>query len=390
MKKEVLDFYLKVGAKNLNISEKLVEFLEKGDAHLEFFMPFERKKGELVKIPCEFFYASRVRGHYFGELHMKEDVNADNLQSLGFLNAFANAFFDIPFGGMCSKIGINEDDYTVWEKRSILREITGKILKIEEFGNFVLLPGRGMAIETVAVIYDEFLKKVQTPFEYILGKPPEIHGIEDFTDIFSELVIFAIETMLEDSGENLKGKKITFYGFDKYSDTIMEKMYARGIKNFILSFEDANFFKVPDEVKSRFLTISEEELVSYETDIFIISETAKEITKEKANFLNSAHVLELKPFSILPEAEEVISRRNLNLMPDIFTRGILNLIYFEEYLKGKNRCKTGDMMVEIKRKFIDVYRDTLGIGIAKNLSIKKTAYMIALGKIMKLISVKGV
>ncbi len=390
MKKENLDFYLKVGAKNLNISEKLVEFLEKGDAHLGFFIPFERKKGELVRIPCEFFYASRVRGPYFGELHLKEDVDADSLHSLAFLNVLANAFFDIPFGGMCSKIGINEDDYTVWEKRNIFKEVIGKISGTQEFGNFVLVPGGGVSVETVAIIYDEFLKKVQTPFEYIVGKPPEIHGIADFADVFLELIIFAIETMLEDTGESLRGKRITFYGFDRYSDFIMEKIYTRGIKNFIVSFEDASFFKVPDEVKSRFLTISEEELVSYETDIFIVSETAKEITKEKANFLNSNHVIELKSFSILPEAEEIISRRNLNLMPDIFIKGILNLIYFEEYLKGKNRCKTGDIMVEIKKKFINVYRDALGIGIAKNLSIKKTAYMMALGKIMKLISVKGV
>lgn len=387
MKKEILNFYLRVGAKNLNLSEKFVEFLEKGDAELKFYIPFEKKKGELVKIPVEFFFASRVKGKYFGEINLKEDM--DDIESVGFLNTFSNSLFDLPFGGMCASIGINEEEYSVWEKKIIYEIVFDKIFALKEFRDFFITPGKGVNSESVMLMADALSKRGYEISATIGGKPADLMGLENFEDIFSEVLTFAIQTMLEDDGDDLKNKRVTFYGFDRYSDILMEKIYSKGIKNFIVDFEDVNFFRVSEDIKSKFFPLSKDEIISYESDIFIISETAGKITKDKADFINSRYIVELKPFSILPDAEEAISRRNINLLPDIFTKGILNLIYFEEYKKGIREVKTQDIVLNVKRKFIEVYRDTLGIGVAKGLSLKKTSYMIALGKLMKLISIKG-
>ena len=388
MKKEHLDFYLRIGAKNLGISEKFVDFLEKGDFYLKFFIPFEKRKGELSKIKFEAFLSSKIKGAYFGEINFKEDF--EEIEDIAFLNTFSNSLFDFPFGGMCLNIGISEDEYSLWERRLILRNFLENILKIDSFKNSVYIPGKGISNDSIMILYDEIMAKGLNPTLHILGKTPEIYGFSEIEKIFCELLIFSIETMLEDYGENITNKRITFYGFDKYSDLLIEKFYEKKAKSFIINVEDERFFKVKDEIRSKFRTLLEDEMFAYETDIFIISETGNEISKDRASFLNSKYVIEMKPFSIRPEAEEIISRRGIALLPDIFIKGILNSIYFEEYIKREKEYKEEEIITKLKKKFVGVYRDTLGIGIAKNLSIKKSSYMIALGRIMKLIGTKGV
>jgi len=45
MKRDYIDFYLKIGAKNLGISEKFVDFLKKGDFYLKFLFLLKKEKG---------------------------------------------------------------------------------------------------------------------------------------------------------------------------------------------------------------------------------------------------------------------------------------------------------------------------------------------------------
>lgn len=388
MKNEYISFYLKVAGKNLGVSEKFVDFLEKGDAYLKFYFPFEKRKGELVKIDLELFFASKVKGPYFGEIYLKE--NFYEIINIAFLNALSNSLFDFPFGGMCIKIGVSPNEYSLWEKKIILKNLFEILFKIKDLGNFVFIPGQGLTPELVMILYDEISARSLNPYLHILGKPPEIYGFSEIDNIFCETMIFAIETMLEDYGEKIKDKKITFYGFDKYSSLLIERLYEKGVRNFIINLEEEKFFKVKDEIKSKFTLLLEDEMISYESDIFIICESAKDLTKEKALFLNSRYVIEMKTGGIKPEAEETFAKRNINLLPDVFIKGILNSIYFEEYLKGRESIKDEEIILKVKKKFVEVYRDTLAIGIAKNLSIKKASYMIAIGRIMKLIGMKGV
>ncbi len=388
MKKDYLDFYLKVGAKNLGISEKFSEFLGKGDAYFKFYFPFEKRKGELLKIDLEAFFASRVKGPYFGEIYLKEDFHQIFL--IAFLNVFSNSLFDFPFGGMCIKIGISEDDFSLWERKIIFKNLFEIIFKLGDFKNSLFVRSEGLNDDSMMILYDEILSRNLNSYIQLLGKPSSIYGFSEIDNIFCEALIFAIETMLEDYGERIKDKRVTFYGFDKYSNLLIEKLYQKGVKNFIIDIEEERYLNVKDEIRSKFVRILKEEMITYESDIFIISESSEDLKKEKADFLNSRYVIEMKFFGIEPNAEEVLAKRNISILPDIFIKGILNSIYFEEYLKGKENIKDEEVVLKVNKKLVEVYRDTFGIGIAKNLSIKKSCYMIALGRIMKLIGMKGI
>lgn len=388
MKKDYLDFYLKVSAKNLGVSEKFAEFLGKGDAYLKFYLPFERRKGELVKIEWEAFFASKVKGPYFGEIYLKEDF--PQVPAIAFLNVFSNSLFDFPFGGMCIKIGISEDNYSLWERKVIFKNLFEIIFELDNFKNSLFVRGEGLNDDSMMILYDEISTKTLNSHIQILGKPSSIYGFSEIDNIFCDALIFGIETMLEDYGEKIKDKKITFYGFDKYSNLLIEKLYQKGARGFIIDMEEERYLNVKEEIKSRFIKIFKEEMITYESDIFIISESGEGLKKENADFLNSRYVVEMKFFGIEPSAEEVLGKRNIPLLPDIFIKGILNSIYYEEYLKGKENIKEEEIALKIKRRLVEIYRDILGIGIAKNISIKKASYMIALGRIMKLIGMKGI
>ncbi|MEO0276145.1 MAG: hypothetical protein ABIM60_05160 [candidate division WOR-3 bacterium] len=43
-------------------------------------------------------------------------------------------------------------------------------------------------------------------------------------------MIFGIETMLEDYGEKIRDKRVTFYGFDRYSNLLIEKLIKKVLK----------------------------------------------------------------------------------------------------------------------------------------------------------------
>lgn len=388
MKRDYVDFYLKVSAKNLGISEKFVEFIGKGDAYLKFFLPFERRRGEFVKIDWEAFFASKIKGPYFGEIYLKEDFHEVPL--IAFLNVFSNSLFDFPFGGMCIKIGISEDNYSLWERKIIFKNIFEIIFESDYFKNSLFVKGEGINDESMMILYDEISRKSLNSYTQLLGKPPSIYGFSQIDNIFCDALIFGIETVLEDYGEKIKDKRVTFYGFDRYSNLLIEKLYQEGVKNFIIDMEEERYLSVEDKIRSKFIRILKEEMINYESDIFIISGSVESLKKEKADFLNSRYVIEMKFFGVEPHAEEVLAKRNIALLPDIFIKGILNSIYFEEHLKGKENIKDEEILLKVKKKLVEVYRDILGIGIAKNLSIKKSSYMIALGRIMKLIGMKGI
>lgn len=360
-------------------------------------------KAELIvgskKYPAYRVQFNNARGPYKGGIRFHPEVNEDEVTSLAFWMTLKTAVTDLPFGGGKGGVQVDPKKLSRKELEELSRAYVRAFYKYLGPNQDIPAPDVYTNAEIMAWMLDEYEKLMKTKAPaFITGKPLELGGSK-VRDIATALGgTYVLEEAVKKMG--LNEKKVAIQGFGNagmnMAKLLAEKgytivavsdskggIYAAGgldLKEVITAKNTAG--SVVEYKKAR--KISNEELLECVCSILIPSALSGVITKENAARIKAKIILELANGPTTPEADEILHRRKVLVLPDILANaGGVTVSYFE-WVQNKKKESWSEQQVKkkLQEKMISAFRQIWKEFADGKKSFRTAAYILALKKII--------
>jgi glutamate dehydrogenase (NAD(P)+) len=344
----------------LEITPNARMLLERPEKEISMRLSTRVEAERLIVADTYVVYYNTARGVAKGGVRMAADVTLSEVGELAELMVWKTALTRIPFGGGKSGIRIDPHGLSDFDKREVIREFV-HILKEELLaGNYVPAPDMGTSPREMAIIFGE----LHIP-QCVTGKPPRVGGLPGRREATGRGVAtcakLAVEKCLH---KKMKDCSVAIQGFGNVGLHTAQFLHQSGAKLVAASNSQEGILKreglpVPELVehyqKHRFEgfdaeRITNEELLTLDVDILIPAASGRVITGENADAVKAKLILEGANGPSTPEADEILRKRGIPVIPDILANsgGVI-----ASYIEWRNAKSGSTTLAEETYEFID-------------------------------------
>jgi len=351
------------------------------------------------KYPAYRVQFNNARGPYKGGIRYHPEVSEDEVKSLAFWMTIKTAVTGLPFGGGKGGVAIDPKRLSKKELEELSREYVRAFYKNLGPDTDIPAPDVYTTPEIMGWMLDEYQKLTgkKAP-AFITGKPLELGGSK-VRDIATALGgVYVLEEAVKKIG--LKEKKVAIQGFGNAGGTMARLLAKRGYPIVAVSdskggIYDGKGLDIDEVIKVKEMKgtvmgyakakkISNEELLESNCSILIPSALSGVITAENATKVKARIVLELANGPTTPEADEILSKRKVLVLPDILANaGGVTVSYFEWVQNKKNESwSEQEVKKRLQERMISAFQQIWNEFSDEKNSFRTAAYVFALKKIV--------
>ena len=371
----VLNFYDKASAQT-KISKGIIDQIRACNSVYRMRYPVKDKKGSIKVVEAYRVQHSHHRLPTKGGIRFSNHVNQDEVMALATLMSFKCAIVDVPFGGAKGGVKINPWEHTESELERITRRYTVELVKRNMMGPSIDVPAPdyGTGSREMAWIYDTyraFNEKEIDAAGCVTGKPVSQGGIQGRTEATGRGVFYGIReacSFEEDMkalglSQGIKDKTIVVQGLGNVGSYTAKICQDEGgakivgvseVEGAIYNKEGIDIHKL---LKHRQKTGSilkfpgaksygkdkRTIVLEFDCDILIPAALENQIHEKNAKKIKAKIVAEAANGPITAEGEEILLKKNVMILPDIFLNaGGVTVSYFE-WLKNLSHIRFGRM-----------------------------------------------
>lgn len=304
-----------------------------------------------------------ARGPFKGGIRFHQNVTAEEVKALSTWMTWKCAVTGIPYGGAKGGITVNPKELSPLELEKLSRAYA--VFLADKVGPWVDIPAPDVNTngQIMAWMVDElqktssFERRVsQNLLATFTGKPMELGGSEGRDEATGFGGVLILEKLAEKL--NYKRKKdITIavqgfgnvgYWFAYHADKLGYKVVAVSdshggvyIENGLNPATTLNCKTEHHNLQNCMCThdacdikighkISNEELLELEVDVLVPAALENVIHKDNAHKIKAKNIIEMANGPITPEADEILARKNILVIPDVLANaGGVTVSYFE-------------------------------------------------------------
>jgi glutamate dehydrogenase (NAD(P)+) len=348
-------------------------------------------------------------GPFKGGIRFHPQVTIDEVKALSMWMTWKCAIANIPFGGgkggiICDPKSMSEGELERMTRRYAygISDIIGPYKDIP--APDVYTGGREMAwiMDTFSVIKGNYIQP-----EVITGKPIQIGGSLGRNEATGRGLSITVREAAKKLNINLKNASVVVQGFGnagQFSAQLVEEQGAKIIaasdsKGCIINKNGINTSSLRKHKEktgsvSNFegsQSISNEELLQTECTILIPAALENQITKDNAGKITANIVAEAANGPTTPEADKILFKNKVLVIPDILANGGGVTVSYFEWLQNLRRdywteTEVNDRLdTNITKAFSGVY-DT---HIKHNTDMRKASMIVALNRVVDAIKIRG-
>lgn len=351
----------------------ILEQIKECNAVYRMKFPIRRDDGSIEVIEAYRAQHSHHKTPCKGGIRFSDEVNQDEVMALAALMTYKCAIVNVPFGGAKGGIKINPHAYSVFELQKITRRYTSELVKKNYIGpgTDVPAPDYGTGEREMAWILDTYI--TMHPGEVdgmgcVTGKPVTQGGVRGRKEATGLGVFYGVREVcntphiMEKAGLTLgvEGKRVIVQGLGNvgyHTAKFFREHKAKVV--CIAEFEGAIFnedglneeevFQHRKQNKS-ILDFPGAKNINYspdalelECDILIPAALENVINKNNADRIKAKIIGEAANGPLSPEADEVVAKKNILVIPDMYLNaGGVTVSYFE-WLKNLSHVRYGRM-----------------------------------------------
>jgi glutamate dehydrogenase (NAD(P)+) len=296
---------------------------------------------------------NQARGPYKGGIRYHREVSLDLFKALAAEMTWKTAIVEVPFGGAKGGIQIDPRALGREELQTITLRFMYKLKNLVGPNVDIPAPDVGTNSEIMALMLRQYTDGERERHMYrgvVTGKDVRIGGSEGRSRATGQGVIYTIEDYYAEKGEALRGKTFIVQGFGNVGSSAAEILGAAGAR--LLAVDDADgtihngdgidipslvaYVNDPKNLRHSVLgfpgahAVAKKDFWRVKCDIVLPAALGGEITAEVAEQLQCRVVAEGANGPTTPEADKVLLRRNIDLIPDIICNaGGVTVSYYE-------------------------------------------------------------
>jgi glutamate dehydrogenase (NAD(P)+) len=383
----------------MDLTDRLLKLLVTPTRSVKVEVAIETDDGDLAIYTGYRVQHNNARGPYKGGLRYHPHVDEDHSLSLASLMTWKTAIVDIPYGG--GKGGVNCDPHKLSERE--LERITRKFVQQihEMIGPAVDIPAPDMGTNarTMAWIMSEYQKFHGFAPGVVTGKPLDLHGSPGREEATGRGLLVVAEEALRRMGREIAGTTFAVQGFGNVGSNAARLIHQAGGKVIAVAdhvggvyekegldipalLRHAKEKKTPHGFPGA-REISNAELLVCECDVLVPAALDSVITKENAGEIRAKLVLEGANGPTLPEADEILEKREVVVVPDILANaGGVTVSYFEWVQNLQSfRWEVDEINDKLARRMRAAFETVWNLAASKKVSLREAAFLVAIGRV---------
>jgi glutamate dehydrogenase (NAD(P)+) len=349
-----------------------------------------------------------TRGPAKGGIRYHQDVTLDEVKALAMWMSWKCAVVGIPFGGGKGGVVVDPKKLSQRELEALTRRYTTEITVLIGPDSDIPAPDVNTNAQTMAWILDTYSMHVgYTVPAVVTGKPISLGGSEGRNEATARGCVFTIVEAAKHLGLDLSKSTTVVQGFGNAGSIAAQLMSIEGSKIIAVSDSSGAVRNTagldPDRViawKQEHGTvkgfpgsedISNEELLTTPCDVLIPAALENQITGAIAAKVKAKIVAEAANGPTTPEADDILFRNGVFLIPDILANaGGVTVSYFE-WVQDLNRDHWSEAIVNAKLKEIMVksFNETYALATRHAVNMRTGAYLLAVDRVASATALRG-
>ncbi|MBN2655486.1 MAG: Glu/Leu/Phe/Val dehydrogenase [Spirochaetales bacterium] len=406
---EMAQRQLDTAAAKLGLDEGTHMFLRNPQHEVKVNIPVKMDDGTTKVFQGFRIQHSTARGPAKGGLRWHPDETVDTVRALATWMTWKTSVVDIPLGG--GKGGVICDPKTLSdsEKERLARAYIRAVSRDIGTLNDVPAPDVNTTPQIMAWMLDEFeaIKEGSYP-GVITGKPLALGGSKGRTDATARGGLFTVREAAKNMNLDLKGKSMVIQGFGnvgRYCAILAEEIigtkviavsdeYGAILKEEGLDIDElVKYYERTGSVKDFPGTkaISNTELLELECYILVPAAIEGVITDKNVNNLKAKMVLELANGPTTPEADEVLYKKGVFLIPDFLANaGGVTVSYFEQVQNTYNYYwELEEVHKRLDEKMTSAFQAVYEMAQAEKVDMRQAAYLVAVKRVAEAVKLRG-
>jgi len=393
---------LEKAAKLMGLDKEVLARLSSPDKIVMASLPIRMDDGSLQIFQAYRVQYNSARGPYKGGIRFHPQVDLNEVKALGFWMTIKTAVVGIPMGGSKGGVIVDPKALSETELEKLSRAWIRAFREVIGPDKDIPAPDVYTTPQIMAWMADEFSQLEGKPsIGVVTGKPLEYGGSlgrGSATAMGGFYVLAQAIAKLDLKADKLK---VAIQGFGNAGATMAKLMFEAGYK--IVALADSRAIIHNDkglgvgavtEYKKQNKSligfkgsteISKEEFFALDVDVLVPAALENQITKDNANDIKAKIVMELANGPTTPEADEIMYKNKIVVIPDVLANaGGVTVSYFE-WLQNisNNYWSEEEVDAELKERMIPSFEAIWQMAQDRKTDLRTAAFMVALDRIAK-------
>ncbi|MGA7367775.1 MAG: Glu/Leu/Phe/Val dehydrogenase [Nitrososphaeraceae archaeon] len=406
---EVAVKQLDEAAKLAKLDKGMRDILASPNRVLTVAVPVRMDNGE-IKVYTGFrSQHNSARGPYKGGIRYHPQVTVDEVKALSMWMTWKCAIANIPYGGGKGGIICNPKELSENELERITRRYAYSISDI--IGPLTDIPapdvytgGKEMAwiMDTYSALKGNYLQP-----DVITGKPLSIGGSLGRNEATGRGVSITVREAAKKLGINLKGAPVAIQGFGNAGQFAASLLAEMGMKVIAVSDSKGSIHNRDgidvDSLRSHKLkngtvagfqgvgSIDDSELLEIDCTVLVPAALENQITRSNAGKVKAKIVAEAANGPTTPDADDLLFRNDVLVIPDILANGGGVTVSYFEWLQNLRREYWSEAEVNsrldsnISAAFSDVYTTHEEFRV----NMRKASTLLAINRVVEAMKIRG-
>lgn len=397
-------------AKVLNLDQGILTILEAPQRVLTVSIPVRMDNGAIRTFTGYRSQYNNARGPFKGGIRYHWNVTEDEVKALSFWMTMKCATVGIPLGGGKGGIIVNPKDLSKAELERLSRGYIQKIYKYIGPDQDIPAPDVYTTPEIMGWMMDEYEKMTghHAP-GVITGKPLPLGGSAGRGFSTAQGGVYCLEQALKKLGKQPSDTRVAIQGFGNAGAHMANILSGLGYKIIAASDSKGGIktkgekldIAVLEEYKEKTgsvvgfdntETLTNEQLLELDADVLIPAALENQITADNAPRIKARIIGELANGPTTPEADEILFKNNILVIPDILMNaGGVTVSYFEQVQNAANYYWTEEEVLEkLKRLMVSAFESTWQAKEKHHLDMRTAAFVLSVERVATAMKDRGI